>query len=1804
MRFNLKRALSLFLAAAMTLSLFALAGPSVSAAGTDDSGRTVISFNNDWRFYSGDWPDAQTPETDDSQWLYVNAPHSTIQYTPENYFHEDLGIYWYRRHFTMDPSMEGQEIILTFEGAMQEATVWLNGEKLGVHQGGYTEFAFDISDKVKFDGENVLAVRLDTRPNASFAPGKTNPDFQYFGGLYRDVYVTVTGPVYITNAIESDTVAGGGVFLTSPSVSKESATVNAKTEVENLSGSDAAVTLRTEIIDEDGSSVVAKAEDTQTVANNEKYSFKQDLTVSNPRLWSVNTPELYTVRTTLLMDGSVKDTVETTYGIRKVEWKRDGCYINDERVELVGVNLHSESYMVGNAQSNDAIFAEIKRLREYGFNFIRMSHYPHDPAFYEACDRYGVAVLDCLAGWQNFSDTDAFKNNTYEQMRDQIRVNRNHCSVVAWEPSLNESGFTAAWAQNMHNLVKEEYPEVGDSKAYTSGWKFWDVFDIGVGTPQANVVGDASKYSEKPVIVSEYGDWNFGGFDSTTRVTREPQHYPDAKGGDEGMLVQCDNIQSSFAFNRGQSWYGATAYWDYADYAGFDEDKLTFCGVVDVARIPKFGAYFFQSQTDPNLDLSEYGLESGPMVFIANTWADGSPNKVRIFSNCDEVELFVNGVSVGKQTPDTQMWAPHGDTSNPTGMPTSTSGAYVSTEHLAHPPFTFNLSSYTPGEGTLKAVAYLDGKPVAEFTRSAPGAASQITLTAEDKNPLKLDGSSAKLVWVDVRDENGTVVNTANNTIHFTTEGPGFVIGEKAVAVRGGQWAVWVRSTRGEGDITLKATCDGLTAATITIPTESVAGLPAVPEGGDADETDFVQPEPPKEPVNIFLNKTATASSVNKDGTEKAEKASYANDGDENTKWCAAITDASDNTLNGQHWWQVDLGGTYTVDEMEIVFDMAGNYQFQVAVSDDPDFTGYDISQHETLTETNGSATVTVGQEGRYVRIYLNCPASNIWPCLREVSGTGSTDNVALNKKATASSVNSGSDAALAVDGDASTFWNSGKMSPAWFQVDLGSVHSIDQISLSFAWANPGDTGGVPIRHSFTLQASVDGQSWSDIGSWSDMNQGDNTPNVTATVDVNATARYLRVNDLKAYKGGTANQWAEIAEFVAIGKELGESTRLDYGAPATATSCAEGSDPAYGNDGDPAKYWTPAPDDQNPAWQFDAGGLYQISQVVLSWNSEAAHYYTIDLSTDGVHWTTAVDRMEGSTATQTTTDTLSGLTRYVRISLKSGTTDGLWINSTGYEQSPALAVTSAVAPESISAETGTAFDALNLPKTVDVILTGGVTTALAVTWNAEDYQADQEGEQTITGTLTAIKGVEVPAEMTASVTVTLSGEASHTHTLAKTEATAPTCTDEGNSAYWYCKGCGKYFADAEAVEEIKLADTVLPALDHDFADTWTSDETGHWHVCTRCGAIDEVQDHIPDRDTPTETEAQLCTVCGYVIAPATEHTHTSSDEWSYDENQHWHKCTGCEEKLDVADHIWALKEETASAKIYTCLCGATKTEEIPVVTWTVTFEANNGSEAAIVPVKNGETVTAPPAPTNGDFDFDGWYTDPACTEPYDFSTPVTGNLTLYAGWKMVGPSVDHDKDEPSKPVEPEEPEEPEEPGTDIEEPETPLNPTPDFTDVADNFWGKEAIDYVVAEGLMNGTSETTFAPNVTTTRAMLMTILARMDGVATTGSNPWYAKGMEWAVAEGISDGTNPEGTITREQLAVMLYRYAGSPAVSADTLTFADADAVSTWAVDGVKWAVANGILSGKGNNVLDAQGSATRAEVAQMLYNFSKIG
>ena len=1363
-------------------SVFAGPGVAAWAAGPDDGnaaalpssaaepGRETINFNNDWLYYKGDITGAEAVDFEDSEWLYVNLPHSTIHYTPDNYYQKDLGVFWYRKHFTVPEEMQGKKLYITFEAAMQAAEVWLNGEKVGSHQGGYTAFVIDLTDFVSYGEENVIAVRIDTRPNTAFNPGKTNPDFQYFGGLYRNVYLTAMDTLHVSDAVYENEAAGGGLFLTAPSVTKESATVKAQTDVKNEGAQAEDTTVRTEIVDEDGS-VVATKEDTASIEAGERYAFTQELVVENPRLWSVNTPELYTVRTTVLTGDTVRDSLETTYGIRKVEWKRDGCYINDEFVELNGVNLHSETGMLGNAQSNDAIFEEIRRLKEWGFDFIRMSHYPHAPAFYAACDKYGVAVIDCLSGWQQFVNTDSFKNATYQEVRDMFHMNRNHCSIIAWEPSLNESGYNQAWAEEVHRISHEEYPEDGDSRIYTGGWRYWNVFDMGVGTPQANVIGDAATYSDKPVIVSEYGDWNYGGYTSTTRVTREPAHTK-FNGGDEGMLIQCDNLQESMALNRSQEWGGAYAYWQYADYAGFDTTDLTYCGVVDIYRIPKFSAYFVQSQRDADIDLSEYGIDTGPMVFVANSWASDSPDQVRVFSNCDEVELFVNGESIGRQTPDTQMWGPHGDGS-PNNYPAEGAGKYISTENLKHPPFTFDLSAYTPGEGTITAVGYIDGQQVAEYVRRAPEEAAQLTLEAENDEPLKLDGSTAKLVWVDVRDANGTVVNTADNAITFSVDGPGIVVGDKTeadegqatktITALGGQMGVWVRSKRGSGDITLTATSNGLTTATLTIPTETVEGLPEVPEGGDADEADYVAPEQPATD-NLFLNKPASASSENTSSQLGVEAAERANDGDETTKWCARVTDTSDSSV-GPHWWQVDMGDTYNLESVEILFEMNTNYKYQIAVSDSPDMTQADVVvDRSSNAESVQRVTENIDRECRYVRVYVNCPASNIWPCILEVKGVGESlnTNVALGKDATASREGSGHPASDAVDGDPSTYWTNAAMGAANWQVDLGGDYQINQVDVDFVW------GDGSLMHNFTLQSSMDGNSWTDVATYSG-------PDKTASLQVDTLARYLRVYNL--YAGDGTRDWTEIAEFCAYGSEAAEETRLDYGAPSYASSSAADSDPSYGNDGDPAKYWVPAPDDASPWWYYDAGGLYDMSNVQLTWNSEQSHRYTIDLSVDGETWTTVADHMDGSEALTLTNDDISGLARYVRISLPAGSTEGFWINSTGREASARL-VTGVETLDSVEAYVGTAFEDLDLPDEISATLEGGLSTKLPVVWDEDSYRADTAEKQTITGTLTMIPGVKNSDGVKASIVVDVQEIPEQTVSMALTapETVAPGST--------------------------------------------------------------------------------------------------------------------------------------------------------------------------------------------------------------------------------------------------------------------------------------------------------------------------------------------------------------------------------------------------------------------------------------------
>jgi hypothetical protein len=760
----------------------------VAGAGAVGGGVTTrvnLNFNLDWRFHSGDASGAEASGFDDSAWSYVDLPHSTDWVTPETPS-ALLGVSWYRKHFSVDAAYQGSKVFIEFEAAMQLADVWVNGTHLTQHQGGYAPFTIDVTQNVMYGADNLISVKLDNRGNSAWAPGWDGVDFQYHGGLYRNVHLYVTNALHITEAVYANKVASGGVFVTYPVVAVDSAQIAVATHVLNEGAESAAATVQSDLVDSTGQ-VVGSASSPAMIGPGADASVSHTITLANPELWDPDHPNLYTLQTTVLTSGAPVDQYATRVGIRRINWSHaGGLSINGMPFKAIGVNLHQETFGLGNAVPDQAISYEVKRIKEGGSNFIRGSHYPHSPAFYDACDEFGVLVLNAQTGWQQFDDTDAFKNATYQELRDLIRRDRNHPSVVAWEASLNESNYSGAWAQAAHGIVHEEYP--GD-QAYSAQWILSSA-DIKLGSSQAGVrnVSDS-----RPIIIDEFGDWDYGGASSTSRQARE--------AGDIAMLTQADNIEDGMSKNFALSWFSAGSYWDYADYGGFTSYGITRCGMVDLYRRPKFSYFLQQSQRDPKI--VQDGVDSGPMVYIANQWTATSPTTVRVYSNCEQVALYLNDVLVATQAPDPGKAMPH-------------------------PPFNFVVPAVTPG--TLRADCLMGGIVQTSSSRTTPGAPAAIVLRPE-ATTLLADASDARLVFIDVVDQNGTVVPTDASSLALAVSGPGVLLGPETVTTKGGQLATWVRGTRSPGTITLSATGQGLTSASLDLESQLVTGLPPLPPG-------------------------------------------------------------------------------------------------------------------------------------------------------------------------------------------------------------------------------------------------------------------------------------------------------------------------------------------------------------------------------------------------------------------------------------------------------------------------------------------------------------------------------------------------------------------------------------------------------------------------------------------------------------------------------------------------------------------------------------------------------------------------------------------------------------------------------------------------------------------------------------------------------------------------------------------------------------------------------------------------------------
>lgn len=752
------------------------------------SSRYRINFNQEWKYVKQDSNKATAsfyePSLDDSSWESVSLPHTAhiepLVITGKQW----QGNCLYRKKFTLGFENKDKHIALYFEGAMQVAEIWLNGTKIAEHTGGYLPFYVELTDKVFFDKENVIAVKLNNEDNPQVPPGKplAGLDFNYYSGLYRNVHLIVKNKIHISDPIQTDIVAGGGVFVETLKADANEAVLKIRTDILNKTETTEYFEVRNTIFNNDGVLITSNTTKHKSINGTKSEFFIEEIKIEKPNLWTPELPKLYTLKIELLKEGRQIDSESIRFGIRSIKFDKKGFYLNGEKYTLRGTNRHQEYPYIGYALSDNAQYRDAYKIKQAGFNFVRLSHYPHSESFMDACDELGILVMDAIPGWQFFGD-ETFQENCYSDIRQVIRRDRNHPSVVLWEASLNESAMTKAFMTKAHDIVHEELP--GD-QIYTCGWINY-AYDVFIPARQHAKAPDYwKKYvGDRPTFIAEYGDWEYyaqnAGFNQTAYGDLKKNERTSRQLRGDGQIrlaQQALNYQESHNDNLYNSAAG-DANWLMFDYNRGYAPDIESSGVMDIFRLPKFSYYFYSSQRELN--------KEKPVLFIANYWNDPSYNNVKIYSNCDEVELWLNGNLIEKRNPDTDK---------------------IST-NLKHPPFTFKEVSYLKGKLTAKG--YVDGKLVLKTSRTTPETSAKIELLVDTSNkPLEANKNDVVFVYAKIVDANGNYVPTATNKVKFSVTGDAELIGDNPAVSEAGIATVLLKAGKIGGEIKIFANSDGL----------------------------------------------------------------------------------------------------------------------------------------------------------------------------------------------------------------------------------------------------------------------------------------------------------------------------------------------------------------------------------------------------------------------------------------------------------------------------------------------------------------------------------------------------------------------------------------------------------------------------------------------------------------------------------------------------------------------------------------------------------------------------------------------------------------------------------------------------------------------------------------------------------------------------------------------------------------------------------------------------------------------------------
>ena len=737
----------LFLGLVMALSVVTLS--STSRADTD--GRERLSMDFGWRFHLGnDWGTGYglnkagtgygpgSTSYSDASWRKLNLPHDWAIELPfdktadgshgfraigDGFPENSTG--WYRRTFDLPASDSGKRLWLEFDGVYRDCTVLVNGWFVGHHEGGYNGFRYDITDVANCGGRNVVTVRVD----ASLFEGW----FYEGAGIYRHTWLVKTAPVCI---------APDGVFVRSQfkgSVPKGPAEVHLQTEVSNTLAVAAEATVTWEILSPSGVSV-AKVSQKQSLGARSNSDSGATVVVPEPRLWSPESPTLYRLVTTVATGGKTVDRIETEFGFRTFAFDANrGFLLNGEPYTLKGTSNHQDHAGVGAALPDALQYFRIARLKEMGCNAYRSSHNPPTPELLEACDRLGMIVMDenRLLG----SDT-----SHLSMLADHVRRDRNHASVGIW--SLGNEEFTVQDTQagrrtvaTMQELVKHldptrpvtcnaavgnDYPGVNEA-IEVRGWSY-------------HVGGDMDAYHREHPLQPNVGSEQ-GSTVSTRGIYANDPVRGYVSAYDDNAPEWAQTAETWLTFFSTRPWMSGGFVWTGFDYRGEPTPYGWPCisshfGILDTCGFPKDNFWFYQA-----------AWTEKPMVHVLPHWnwpgREGQEIDVRAQSNCEEVELFLNGRSLGRlpvKRNSEARWK----------------------------------VAYVPG--TLSARAYRAGKQVAETKVETTGAPVAVQLKA-DRSAIWADRQDAAVYTVSVTDAQGRVVPLASNPIAFAVEGPGRIIG-------------------------------------------------------------------------------------------------------------------------------------------------------------------------------------------------------------------------------------------------------------------------------------------------------------------------------------------------------------------------------------------------------------------------------------------------------------------------------------------------------------------------------------------------------------------------------------------------------------------------------------------------------------------------------------------------------------------------------------------------------------------------------------------------------------------------------------------------------------------------------------------------------------------------------------------------------------------------------------------------------------------------------------------------------------------